>query len=261
MIKPTLLAGFLMLAHLASAHAQWQVSADAGMRYFRMTERGGDGRTLVTEQGWLPGARLAAERDFGVWRAVVRGEHFQGGLDYDGQLQSGIPFTSTADAQQSRIGVEFARAVSERIELIGGAEYDLWRRRVHGQGTIAGVTERYSSWRLLAGFSARLSLLADAASQLKFMLVAAQPERLEVQFDNRLFDDASFSTKPAYGSRISLSTLCGRDSRWMLTADLDWMKVRRSDDAPLLRNGFSAGTVTQPEHARTALTLALSYRF
>jgi hypothetical protein len=39
------------------------------------------------------------------------------------------------------------------------------------------------------------------------------------------------------------------------------MKVRRSDDAPLLKNGFTAGTVGQPEHSISALTLALRYRF
>lgn len=260
-MKRTLLISALLLAHAAPVYAQWQFSAGAAVRHFRMAEYGTDGRSLVTEQGWLPGVRLAVERSFGDWRVGVQGERFQGRLDYDGQVQAGSAFTSDADAAQTRIGVEMARAITENTELLGGVEYDLWRRRVHGQGAVAGLTERYGSWRLLAGAGARLPFLPGQQSRLRVMLVAAQAERLEVQFDNRLFDDARFSTKPAIGARIGMSLQPGAESKLLLSAELEWMKVRRSDDAPLTKGGFVSGAVSQPEHTKTGLTLGLHYRF
>lgn len=259
MKRPVLLAALLL--HLAPALAQWQILVAPGARHFHMTENDPNGRRLVKEEGWLPGVQATVERTMDDWRISLHGERFQGGLNYDGQVQSGSAFTSNTDTAQSRIALETARTISDRMELIGGIEYELWRRRVHGQGGTAGVTEHYRSWRLLAGVDAGLPAFAGMNSRLRFMLVAAKPERLDVRFDNQLFDDAHFSTKPAVGARLGLALQPGMDTKLSFTADLDWLKVRRSNDAPLLKNGFTAGTVTQPEHVKTSLTLGLRYRF
>lgn len=259
MKRPALLAALLL--HLAPALAQWQVFAASDTRHFHMIESGTDGRRLVKEEGWLPGVQVGVKRTLGEWHIGLHGERFQGGLGYDGQLQSGSPFVSSTDTAQSRIGLEAARTISDHMELIGGIEYELWRRRVHGQGRTAGVTEHYRSWRLLAGLESGLPALAGADSRLRFMLVAAQAERLDVHFDEKLFDDAHFSTKPALGARLGLTLQPSTDAKLSLTADLDWLRVPRSDDAPLLKNGFAAGTVAQPEHTKTAFTLGLRYRF
>ena len=259
MKHPVLLAALLF--HLAPALAQWQVLVAPGVRHFHMTENGPDGGRLVKEEGWLPGVQATVERTAGDWRISLHGERFQGRIDYDGQVQSGSTLTSNTDTAQSRIALEAAHSIADCMELIGGIEYDLWRRRVHGQNGTAGVTEHYRSWRLLAGVDAGLPAFAGMNSRLRFMLVAAKPERLDVQFDNQLFDDAQFSTKPAVCARLGLALQPAMDKRLSLTADLDWLKVRRSDDAPLLKNGFTAGTVAQPEHVKTSLTLGLGYRF
>ena len=250
-----------LLLPLAPALAQWQVSVAPGIRHFRLTENGPDGRRLVKEDGWLPGVQATVGHTAGDWRISLHGERFQGGIDYDGQVQSGSAFVSDTDTAQSRIALEAARAIADRMELIGGIEYELWRRRVHGQGRVAGVMEHSRSWRLLAGLDTGLPSLAGINSRLRFMLVAAWPEQLDVRFDDQLFDDAHFSTKPAVGARLGLALQPGMDTKLSFTADLDWLKVRRSDNAPLLKNGFTAGTVTQPEHIKTALTLGLRYRF
>lgn len=259
MKRPVLLAALLL--HLAPALAQWQVFITPGARHFEMVESGPDGRRLVKEEGWLPGVQISVKRTLGDWHIGLQGERFQGGLDYDGQVQSGSPFASSTDTAQSRIAMEAAHPISDRMGLIGGIEYELWRRRVRSQGGTAGVTEHYRSWRFLAGLEAGLPALAGMDSRLRFMLVAAQPERLDVRFDKQMFDDTHFSTKPALGARLGLALQPGMDANLSFTADLEWLRVPRSDDAPLLKNGFTAGTVAQPEHTKTALTLGLRYRF
>jgi hypothetical protein len=84
---------------------------------------------------------------------------------------------------------------------------------VYGQVGAAGIVERYTSWRALAGLGFHLPRMAGADSRLKVSLVAAQPERLDVRFDKQLFDDASFSTKSAYGCRLSFSVQPGSESK------------------------------------------------
>jgi len=260
-MKHRVLMAGLFLLPLAPASAQWQVSAGAGMRHFRMTEHAVDGRRLVREQGWLPGVEAAAERASGDWRTGVRVEHYQGEVDYDGRVQGGSAFATDTGTRQTRLAVEAGRAVSDGIELVGGIEHEWWRRRIFGAGTVAGVTEAFRSWRLLAGVGVDLPGWAVPNGRFTFTLVAARPERLDVRFDHRLFDDARLSTRSAAGARLRLDV---RPSAWpglALGAEFDWLKVRRSKDAALLKDGVAAGTLAQPEHDKRALTFSLRYRF
>lgn len=260
-MKRFALSAILSLFAAVPAFGQWQVSAAGGMRYFHMVERDSGGRRLVREQGWIPGVALSVSRTAGAWRIGLHGEHFQGSVDYDGRVQSGSPIASTTDTRQSRIAFELGHPLADRLEAIGGIEHELWHRRVHGGSTASGVTERYRSWRLLAGIDAGLPSWAATSGRLRFMLVAAQAERLEVQFDNRLFDDARFSTRPALGARLQLTLHPADYPKLSVGMELDWLRVRRSGDAALLKNGFTAGTVAQPEHVKSAVTLAVRYRF
>ena len=243
------------------AFGQWEVSAAAGIRHFHMVEQDPGGRRLVREQGWIPGVKLSAIRTSGEWRIGLHGEHFQGSVDYDGRVQSGSPIASTTDTRQSRITFELGYPLVDQLEAIGGIEHELWRRRVHGGAAAFGITERYRSWRLLAGIDTGLASWFATRGRFRFILIAAQAERLDVQFDNRLFDDVRFSTRPALGARLQLDLYPTDNPKLSLGMEFDWLRVRRSRDAELLKNDFTAGTVAQPEHVKSTVTFVMRYRF
>lgn len=255
----SVLALGLLAAH--AAYAQWSVSAGAGLQHTALTEYDPGGRELVREHGWMPGIEVRAGYAWRAWRFGIAGSTYRAGIAYDGHLQSGAPFSTDTDATQDRFGIDAAWRLTDTVALIGGIEWEHRRRSISGRTSARGLDERSTSWRLLAGSQWRLAHLAGADIDAKGLLVFARAERLRVRFDQRFFDDVSLSTKPAVGLRAALTATPESMPRLSATVEFDWMKVRRSDDTALTRNGVQQGAVTQPAHQRRTLGLFLAYRF
>ncbi len=232
-----------------------------GARYVRMREMDLNGRQLVREHGWLPGVGLKATRRDAAWAFGVSGDIYDANLDYDGRLQNGVPFSTDTATTQGRITAEMSWQLTDTTALIGGIEYDGWRRHVLGRGSIAGVKERYSSWRLLAGASSTAWRSSSADFRLKGLMVLAGPEHLHAHFENQLYDDAVLTTKSAAGLRLDLTAYPRAFPHFSFGINVDWMRIRRSNDEILRKDGLPAGTVTQPQHERSAIGFHADYRF
>lgn len=245
----------------SSAWAQWQFTLGTGLRQVRMTETDPTGQTLVREQGLLPGLSGTASYPIHDWLLSGRVEAFGRTLAYDGHLQSGAVFSSTTDTVQQRYGVDLAHRINASTSLLGGLEWDRWQRQIRGRDTVLGLTERYTSWRLLAGAQTQLLRHPLASLDGSALLVLAQPERLRVRFEQQVYDEANFSTRSARGLRLALTLRPASLGNLALTAELDTLTVGRSGDATLLKDGLPAGTVAQPRHVRQALELRANYAF
>lgn len=253
---------FLAASYLPSfAFAQWEFSAHTGGRYVRMEEFDDRGKRLVRESGWLPGIGISTKYGWTDWHIRLAGELYRNDISYDGQLQSGAPFKSETETDQRRIQLEVGRRISDTIELLAAAEYDLWRRDIQGRGRVSGLHERYSSWRLLAG--ARGELLRSDAGTLSLHGYAlySQAERLRVRPERPIFDTTTLKTEPAVGARLGLGFQPRIFPNLLIEAELDWIKIDRSKSVVATRNGFPVGTISQPEHERAALGFRVNYRF
>lgn len=257
----SLLALSLGLAPLTSSYAQWQFSVDTGLRYARNTEIGTDDRELVREYGWLPGAGFTGQYAAGHWQLAVAAELYRNDVTYDGQLQSGAAFKSETETSQRRIRLEAGRQLTEAVQLTAAIEQDVWQRDIQGRGGIAGMREKYTSWRILAGAKSRITHWTPGAIEVKGAIVFARPERLTVRFDQQLFDDVSFRTKSATGFRLGLGYQPATLKNVSFEADFDWIKIDRSNNAVLRRNGIPVGFVAQSKHERAAFGMRAVYRF
>jgi hypothetical protein len=252
---------FISLFVSTAAHAQWQFSGAAGMREVRTTETDRNVRRLVEEKGWLPGLELRADYLFSDWRFGVSGETYRHDISYEGRLQNGAGFSTDTETALSRISIDAARQITGATRLIAGIEWDHWQRNIEGRGNTLGLNERYTSWRLLGGGETRLLQSAWATINAKALLVMAAPEKMKVRFQNEVFDDAHLSTKSATGLRLAFGIQPAAVPAMTVTADFDWLRIARSDDAVLRRSGVPVGTVAQPEHTRQAFGIRLAYRF
>lgn len=244
-----------------SAWAQWDFSASAAARYARATETDINDRRIVREQGWLPGLGLSAQYAAQDWRWRMTGEIYRNDLDYNGSLQSGARFSSETGTTQWRVNLEAARQLTDATRVLAGIERDVWRRDIAGTGNIAGLLEKFASWRFVTGAETRLGQWNVGAVDMKGLLVFSQAERMHVHFGQQLFDDAELKTKPAVGLRLGIGLQPTATPHLALEAELEWMEIRRSDNAVLRRNGAAAGFLAQPRHERAALSLRASYRF
>lgn len=251
----------LALLPLASAWAQWQGSVGAGLRQVRLLERDPQGRQLVREHGLLPGVQASATYQAGDWRLGLRGDLYQGSVGYQGQSQGGASLVSNTGTSQRRIGLSADSALTEHTHLLGALEHDHWRRRIEGRGATLGLSERYQSWRLLAGARTRLLTHPRASLHAGAMLVLAQPERLTVKFGGQVYDDVNLETRSARGLRLVLGLQPASMPKVALNLEFDTLRIGRSAAATLLTNGLPVGTVAQPDHLRQALGLSLNYSF
>jgi hypothetical protein len=80
---------------------------------------------------------------------------------------------------------------------------------------------------------------------------------MRVAFSGR-FDPVRFDGARARGVRLGLA-LRPTPAPWLeLRTRLDYGRTPRSGNVPLTQGGQYLGTITQPEHTRSALTFAVS---
>ena len=226
-----------------------------------MQEVAGSGKRLVQERGWLPGLELGASYTSQSWRFKIKGETYRNDIGYEGQLQNGAAFSTSTGTVQNRLAFEIERQINESLILLAGIELDRWQRRIQGSGSVLGLNENYRSTRLLLGAESAIVKTPYFDVSAKALLVIAQPEQLHVSFGNRLFDDAELETRSATGLRLEADLIPAGAPDILLSVGFETLRVGRSNDAVLKKDGLAAGFVSQPEHRRNAFTLRMRYQF
>jgi hypothetical protein len=253
------LAAALQVLLVAPASAQWQAGVGTGVRSVIHTEADRAGRRVVREAGWLPGVALNAAYRAGDTAWFYEADWYRHDIAYRGQTQSGVAAASTTSTGLASVRVGARRAFAGDYFVLAALDIDRWQRTIAGTASSAGLQETYRSRRLLAGAGktwhpAAGTVSADAA------VVLSEPERLQVGFSG-LFDPVAFKTRAAQGIRIG-TRFRPASAPWLeLRSRYDWIRVRRSDDAPVSAHGQFVGTVAQPEHERQALTLTAACVF
>jgi hypothetical protein len=247
----------LLLMHPASA--QWQSKAGLGARYVSHAEYDGAGRRIVRESGWLPGVALdlASTTGNATWFAAAN--WYRADIAYRGQTQLGAAADSSTATTLATLRLGGTCLLGRAVSLTAALEADRWTRTIHGTAAGAGLQERYRSERLIVGIGKAWHPAAGlVATDLD--LVFSTPERMRVGFSGVL-DPATLETRRAAGLRIGASLHPAFAPTLELRAAYDWIRIRRSDDAPVTRHGQFAGTVAQPEHVRQGLSLTVSRLF
>jgi len=253
------LGAALSLSLIQPASAQWQAQAGAGMRAVSHTETDNAGRRLVRESGWLPGLALQADYTSGklTWSGAL--DWYRGDIDYRGQTQAGVAAASRTATGLTTLRVDAAYAIQNGYAATAAVEADRWKRDIRGTGNKVGLQERYRSERLIVGLT-KAWQLPGAVVAANAAVLFATPERMRVGFSGVL-DPVPLKTKRGHGIRIGAQYRPAFAPSLELRAAFDWIKVGRSEEAPVTRDGQFAGTVAQPEHVRQGLSVTVSRLF
>lgn len=246
----------LLLMHPAAA--QWQGKAGLGVHHAGHAEYDGD-RVLVRESGWLPGVLLEGSYTSGKLSWFAAGDWYHAGIDYRGQTQSGTAASSRTATTLATLRLGGNYRLAADFSLTAAVEADLWRRDIRSTSAATGLQERYRSERFVVG-AARTWRPAAGPVLTDLALLLSTPERMRVDFSG-LLDQATLRTRRAPGLRLGASFYPAFAPSLELRAAYDWMRIKRSGDAPVTRNGRFVGTVAQPEHVRQGVSLTLSRLF
>ncbi|MBD8531781.1 MULTISPECIES: hypothetical protein [unclassified Massilia] len=253
------LGAALSLLLVQPASAQWQAKAGAGVRAVSHTETDGSGRRLVRESGWLPGLALQADYTTGkfTWSGAL--DWYRGDIDYRGQTQAGVAAASRTATGLASLRFGAAYAIQNGYSATAAVEADTWKRDIRGSGNKVGLQERYRSERLIVGLS-KAWQLPGAVAAADVAVLLATPERMRVGFSGVL-DPVSLNTKRARGIRIGAQYRPAFAPSLELHASFDWIRIGRSEEAPVTRDGQFAGSVAQPEHVRQGLSVNVARLF
>jgi hypothetical protein len=253
------LGAALSLLLVQPASAQWQAQAGAGARAVSHTETDNGGRRLVRESGWLPGLALQADYTGGklTWFGAL--DLYRGDIDYRGQTQAGVAATSRTATGLAALRFGAAYAIQNGYSATAAAEADGWKRDIRGTGNKVGLQERYRSERFIVGLS-KAWQLPGALAAADVAVLFATPERMRVGFSG-IFDPVSLKTKRGHGIRLGAQYRPAFAPALELRASFDWIRIGRSEEAPVTRDGQFAGSVAQPEHVRQGLSVNVSRLF
>jgi hypothetical protein len=254
------LAAAIQGVFMPQAYAQWEGAVGVSGRHTTTTEVDNAGSVLVRESGWLPGISMRATYKTGDLSWNAEGLIYNGAIQYHGQTQAGSAVDSTTDTKLTLLRMGGAYDIGNNYSVLAAIEWEKWRRDIIGAQGSAGLQEKYDSKRLIVGAKKEWNLLGAAAISLDTALVISQPERLRVGFSG-ILDPASLETKWSQGLRIGASIRPIATPYLELRMGYDWIRIQRSDDVPVTRNGQLIGTIAQPEHKKQAVTLTASYIF
>jgi hypothetical protein len=249
-----------MQALLLPASAQWKGAVGASARDVSNTEYDQAGRQLVRESGWLPGIALKAAYTAGELTWFTEGEIYRRDIDYDGQTQTGMKAESRTSTGLGLYRLGGTYALTGNYSVLAAIEWEKWRRDIIGIEGAAGLQEHYQSRRFIAGIGKTWHPAAVGAVSVDASVVFSGPERLRVGFSG-LLDSTSLETRSAQGIRLGTSIRPWFAPSLELRSRYDWIKVARSGDVSVTRNGQFMGTIAQPEHEKQALTFTISSIF
>lgn len=242
------------------AHAQWRAAVGVSERQVTNTEYDKAANQLVREAGWLPGAVLTAAYETGRYAWFAGAEICNGGIDYHGQTQAGAAAASRTSMGLNAVRLGGAYAFSGNYSALAAIEWEKSTRDIIGIAGAAGLQEKTRTRRLVAGARKTWHPAATGEFAVDADVVLAEPERLQVGFSG-LLDPVSLETKRSQGIRIG-ARIRPAIAPWLeLRSRYDWIKIPRSGDAPVNRNGQFFGTIAQPEHQQRAVSLTISAIF
>ncbi|MFN3586253.1 MAG: hypothetical protein ACK4UT_02005 [Moraxellaceae bacterium] len=242
----------------ARAAPTFSVQLGADLRWFDWREHL-DGRQLLSEIGPQLLGQLQLAWQQGPWQLRIDSGVGGGLAYYDGQLQNGTPYTSTA--YEAVLDTEYAlRWRDARGEIgIGLLQRD-WLRYIEGDVGVSPAEERYR-WRLwLVGGEWRVHL--GQAFELRLAAQVGEPfSRSEkVYFRN---GDDTLALEPGPGTywRIGLPLLPRGGSTLRIEPYYQQQSMARSAEALITRNGLPTGFVAfQPASIRRELGVALRWQ-
>ena len=241
-----------------------QLSLSAGLLDFSYAEFDSGNRLLDEENGNIPGLSVALSSKALSRRLLIRAQFYAGRVEYDGQTQDAVPFTTETDQQIYILNVQqfFSDAGDERLEWLIGVELWRWNRDILSQATVDGLFEKYSWQTLGAGFSMRLLQRAASKVWLECQLLQVLSPRMSIRLDNG-FTGVSLGERPGYRLRFVYQQSLSRQWQWRAEAFVQHFEFAQSE--PVLVNGFFGQSVVLREPRSVSryqgLQIAMNYRF
>jgi len=196
----------LLISHSTVSAAETQLVFSPALLHFDYTELSTSDQILDRETGWLPGFEVRINHSLSPgWLINLYTSYYQGTVDYDGQTQSGTPFTTDTGTRFFRLGAQIEKLIIEDIGLFISAQSHQWKRDIHDTNTISGITEIYEWIEYSAGISYGLHISNKDSIKLDAGLLVISNAEIHVDLSRVDLGSTTLDIGDGTGGRLNLA--------------------------------------------------------
>jgi hypothetical protein len=255
-----------MLACLMAAQAAadpYVLSLGADIRYFDYEEFGASSQSLDHETGFIPGIKIAGEKfafalrhmaEFGIWG---------GGVDYDGQTQSGQPHRTKTDETIYRLLYRIDwQPTDDDGSLYAKACWQNWDRDIMPADGVSGLFERYQWWTIEAGLRATLWQQPNHSLAFELGVLKTSYGTIQIDLSDSGYGKPVLDLGDGLGASVSLEYALKLTSSKRMRLGIGYRrwKFGRSNNKAV-SNGASTIIITEPDSLSNQITLSVGYQF
>jgi hypothetical protein len=248
------------LLSLAEHAAALELGIYTYLKYIDYQEFELDGSSLNHETGFIPGIRLsAAHKHHALWTSLDYGD-----VNYDGQLQSGVPHTTDTSYILVSGGYEYAYTLDQyqAINFLAGVSSHRWQRHILPNNGIQGANAVYEWQQLHAGIRYRPESLFNLPLEFGLSFTKTLNGTVDINLNNIGFgspqlvlgDEYGFQTGIRYYREISRQLSVGillESSRW---------EFGRSQSKSF-SNGINNITIAEPRSVSWHTSLGVEFKY
>jgi len=242
------------------------VKVGISLQDFSYTEFDDQNIVLNREDGLLPGITLEAGIHWNSFSGILRGEIFNGLVDYDGQTQSGIPLKSKTNEKITRVEATLHYTVKSfshyNMSILAGIGYREWRRDINSTRLTPSLLEiyRWKYWTL--GTSVTFFQKRRRSAGVDIRLLRPIKPTLDVKFPS--FDEITLDLGINDSARVEFfyHFVSRNDQQWTISPYWEYWYMGRSPNKGLTNNGVATVNVAwEPRSDTKILGVLLSVRF
>ena len=242
------------------------VKVGISLQDFSYTEFDDQNIVLNRDDGLLPGITLEAGIHWNSFSGILRGEIFNGLVDYDGQTQSGIPLKSKTNEKITRVEATLHYNVKSfshyNMSILAGIGYREWRRDINSTRLTPSLLEiyRWKYWTL--GTSVTFFQKRRRSAGVDIRLLRPIKPTLDVKFPS--FDEITLDLGINDSARVEFfyHFVSRNDQQWTISPYWEYWYMGRSPNKGLTNNGVATVNVAwEPRSDTKILGVLLSVRF
>lgn len=195
----------LILAALLLAASRVQaIELNAGtyLQYVDYQEFDTNGKSLDRETGFIPGIKLQATyQHHTLWTTYAYGN-----IDYDGQLQSGIPHTADTNYILSSGGYEYAHEMVRypNTQLLAGFSTYRWQRHILPGNGVPGLNEVYLWQQIHAGLRYKPGSIFNLPLEASFSVIRTLNGTVDVNLESLGYGSPRLDLGDEYGFQAGI---------------------------------------------------------
>ncbi|MCG6937232.1 MAG: hypothetical protein LJE83_03545 [Gammaproteobacteria bacterium] len=256
---------FVIALFILTRHVFAETSAELNLNFlnFNYEEFDTTDESLDKEAGIIPGFTFTVSKYLNNFNNTISFEAYDGEVDYNGQLQSGIPHSTRTNETLYRAFYKLNWSPTENnISIYGKTTWQQWNRDVLPENNISGLFEQYQWWSFEIGVFTTLFENSRDKWLLEFGTSKINHGTIKIDLSSQNFGQPVLQLGNGSGISVALIYQHKLSDRNELGLSLHYQRwTFGRSNTKTISNGFITIDITEPRSVSNQTALSFSYKY